>query len=112
MTEKAKELIESVKTHATSWDYGGTNKIEMVKRSDFSRIVEQLCEENEKLTKWNKLKDGFPDTGRQLLVKFRDGDIETAWYLSHKYRGCSFYSRREPDIDFILEDIIEWKYIN
>ena len=102
MTEETKKLIDELPTSRVGF---GDEMRELVYKSDLIRIVEEL-------TKWNKLKDGFPDTGRQLLAKFRDGDIEVAWYLSHKYRDCSFYSRCEPDIDFILEDIIEWKYTN
>jgi len=108
MTEDIKKLIESVKVYKgafSTYESGHCVIHDAVSKSDFDRVVEEL-------TKWNKVEDCLPDTGKQLIVKFRDNSIDAAWYLSHKYRDCMFYARCEPDIDFILEDIFEWKYIN
>jgi hypothetical protein len=73
-------------------------------KSDFDRVVEEL-------TKWNNVEDITPIRGEQLLVKCSDGAILIAYYLKHRYRGEDFYSFSEPDIEFRLLNIIEWKYI-
>lgn len=78
---------------------------------DGSVKLSYVIELVDKLTKWNDVYDELPDCGVPVNVKFNNGSVCMAYYLSHKYRDCMFYSYCEPDIEFILEDVIEWKLI-
>lgn len=46
-----------------------------------------------------------------LLLKSNDGVLYLGYYLKHKRRGYGFYNYAEPDIEFLLENIIEYKIL-
>ena len=116
MTEKAKTLIEKCPTF--DHDICEMRAVEgndgnWVSMSHFARIVEQLCEENEKLTKWNKVEDGILPKSTTILtvvlVKVKGKNLKCDLGIS----TATFDSRIEKfkTKDKFVE-IIEWKYIN
>jgi len=60
--------------------------------------------------RWISVEDP-PKYGIEIFVKFSNGTHSSAYYLKHKYRGDSFYNYPEPDIEFILKDVISWRPI-
>jgi hypothetical protein len=100
MTEEVKKLVESVETNKFCkgrTEEGVFLEYEYVRKSDFDHIVEEL-------TKWNKVEDILPESGKKILVKNRIGHIGFAIREEHKFV--------DPEDGFLLVNIIEWKYIN
>ena len=67
---------------------------------------------NEKLSScWRSVMEELPPMGTELLLRLVDGSHHIGYYLSHKYRDDNFYNHCESDIEFLLLDVIEWKFI-
>ena len=64
------------------------------------------------VTMWIPVEEKSPPNGVPILLKFVNNTYEVGYYLKHKYRGFGFYSYSESDIEFILEAVTHWRYIN
>jgi len=94
MTEKAKQIIKNVPKLMS-----GT----VVNFYDFSRIVEQLCEENEELKKRNKVEDGLP-TKKNVFVLFRNKAT------TESVKPCNLDVELKDWVR--LNGLTEWRYIH
>ena len=50
-----------------------------------------------------------PEYCEKLLLKCDNGTYWIGYFLRHKNRSDAFYSYQEPDIEFILTDVVEWR---
>jgi hypothetical protein len=96
MTKEVKKLIDSVKVTKSSVIYQKYGQCDVVKKSDFDRVVEEL-------TKWNKVKDCLPDGKIEL-------DCICQGQRTHL---CCFLGLGDTFIKAYFEKkkIVEWRYI-
>jgi hypothetical protein len=62
--------------------------------------------------RWVSVNDKPPGYCVPVLLRFVNGSYEVGYYLQHKERDDEFYSYSEPDIEFILQAVTHWRYID
>lgn len=90
------DLIESQISLAKSKSEISLNDIENAVRKTYTAIQ-----------KWIP-KEIVPDYGELLLLKRENGTIETGYFLRKRN---SFYSDISGDIEFIIEDVVSYRYV-
>jgi hypothetical protein len=61
--------------------------------------------------RWIPVEEELPEYAEELLLELENGHHEVGYYLRKKGHKDAFYSYVQPNIDFILYDVIRWRPI-
>lgn len=77
----------------------------------FKMGAEYMKKEIEDKNRWiSETDEEKPVYCAPILLKFYNGTYMVGYYLRHKHRKDMFYSYTEPDVEFVLEAVKEWRY--